>query len=406
MIFEENEENKIVNEEPLTDVNNDISTEGPTYPDSVPQVEEAPKEKQKKKKSKVRTTIEWVLTGIFAAFFVVFAVGQIDGMIHKKDHYGEMVRFGTSSFVVWTDSMEPVYMVNTAIINYLDNEETIVNRFNSSKSELYMLNNDKLYFNGTSWESYPGPTGDVEEGYKYIYYNNSVSHWNNPHLVYYCTTDSSIWPGEQMEKVSDNIYRLAIKSYFDRVIFTNGDYVDISFMHNEMYYPTVFADGTKPMNPLFGEYTEILPTGKIMTHRIVEIKNVNGVNYFITAGINPSSQRFGDKTQYQISTYSKMIGVVKISSPFIGQVFNFISSPWGLLIFLLVPALYLAVTSIIDILKALKDTDEGEVETASNSGVKRVESLDNLSASERERLKKEMLEEMLNNKKKKGDNNE
>ena len=46
------------------------------------------------------------------------------------------------------------------------------------------------------------------------------------------------------------------------------------------------------------------------------------------------------------------------------------------------------------------------METASNSGVKRVESLDNLSASERERLKKEMLEEMLNNKKKKGDNDE
>ena len=394
----EEKENREELEEPLPPQNDDISTEGPVYPDA--QVVDKPKEKEKRKKSKPRIIIEWILTGIFAAFFVVFAVGQIDGMIHKNDHFGEMVRFGTSSFVVWTDSMEPVYPVNTAIIDYLDKEEDIVNRFNASKSDLYTLDDNKLYFNGTTWESYPTTVEELT-GIKYIYYSNSVSHWSNPHLVYYCNSDASIWPGVAMENVGNGLYRLAIEKKFDRVIFTNGDYVDISFMHNQTFYSTAYQSGERPLNPLYSEYTEIIPTGRIMTHRIVEIKNTNGVNYFITAGINPSSERFGDKTQFQICTYNKMIGVVKISSPFIGQVFNFISSPWGLLIFLLVPALYLAVTSIIDILKALKDND-GETATSSettSSDTPKLSSLDNLSKEERERLKKEMLEEMINSKK-------
>ena len=386
-------------EEPLTAPVNDISGEGPTYPDTVPPSE--PKTKGKKKKSKPRVIIEWILTGIFAAFFVAFAVGQIDGMIHKKDHYGEMVRFGTSSFVVWTDSMEPIYPVNSAIIDYLDSEETIVNRFNASKSDLYTLDDNKLYFNGTTWESYPTTVEELTNK-KYIYYSNSVSHWNDPHLVYYCNSDASIWPGVQMENVGNGLYRLAIDKKFDRVIFTSGDFVDISFMHNQEYYSDVFKNGDRPLNPLYSEYSEIIPTGKIMTHRIVEIKNTNGVNYFITAGINPSSERFGDKTQFQICTYSKLIGVVKVASPFIGQVFNFISSPWGLLIFLLVPALYLAITSIIDILKALKDDGNGDdSDSGDNNGSNppKLDSLDSLSSEERERLKKEMLDEMLNSRK-------
>ena len=138
-----------------------------------------------------------------------------------------------------------------------------------------------------------------------------------------------------------------------------------------------------------------------MTHRIVEIKNTDGINYFLTAGINPSSERFGDKRQFQICTYNKIIGVVKVSSPFIGKIFDVISSAWGLLLFLLIPALYLAVTSIIDILKTLKENENGGEDASSSGGNSspRVESLDNLSNADRERLKKEMLDEMINKKK-------
>ena len=367
----------------------DITSGGPEYIDTV--VED--KKPEKKKKSKVRSTIEWIFTILFAILFVAFGAGQIDGMIHKNQHYGQMVRFGTSAFSVETDSMAPLYPVKTAIINYLDSEEAIVNRYNASKSDLYMLDDAKPYFNGTTWEEYTD-TVTPSEGNKFIYYNNSISGWNNPHLVSYSNTDSTIWPGLAMEKIKENIYRLEIKSGFDRVIFTSGDYIDISFFHNEYYASKVLVGGNKLLNPVFKR--EIDLTGEVMTHRLNEVKNVNGVNYFIFAGINPDSAKFGGKDQYQICTYEKIIGVVKVNSPFIGGVFKVISSAWGLLIFLLIPALYLAVTSVIDILKTLKENENSEEEQTSST---KVESLKELSKEDRERLKKEMLEEMLNSRK-------
>ena len=87
------------------------------------------KKKVKKPKSKVRKIIGWVLTGIFFAFFAVFAAGQIDGMIHKKDNYGQTISFGFGSFVILTDSMEPDYMTDSAIITYKEGLESVINRF-------------------------------------------------------------------------------------------------------------------------------------------------------------------------------------------------------------------------------------------------------------------------------------
>ena len=387
----EEKENLDQVEEPSQEVV-DMTTGGPEYHDY--QVEEP---KRKKEKSKVRSTIEWVFTILFAILFVAFGAAQLDGMIHKKEHNDEMVRFGTSAYSVLTDSMDPLYPVNTAIINFLDSEEEIVNRFNASKSELYMLDDEKPYFDGNQWKDYTD-TSTPEEGNKFIYYNNSVSHWENPHIVCYSVYKSTIWPGLEMEKVKENIYRIEVDAKFDRVIFTSGDYIDISFKHNAKYKSIVLADNRKLSNPVFR--TEIELTGEVMTHRLNEIVNVDGVNYFIMAGINPNSQKFGGQDQFQICTYKKIIGVVKVNSPFIGGVFKVISSGWGLLIFLLIPALYLAISSVIDILKALKDTEEGgEAETKSSGNSTKVESLDGLSAEDRERLKKEMLEEMLNSRK-------
>jgi hypothetical protein len=87
--------------------------------------------KVKKPKSKARKIIEWVLTGIFVALFAVIGIAQIDGLVHKKDHYNQTIRFGYGTFVVETDSMErdadrnKVYGVKSAIITYLDNADKI-----------------------------------------------------------------------------------------------------------------------------------------------------------------------------------------------------------------------------------------------------------------------------------------
>lgn len=391
MIDEEKNREEV--EETVSPKSVDITEGGPEYMDTV--VEEEPKKKGKKPKSKVRSVIEWTLTILFAVLFVAFGAGQIDGMIHKNEHYGQMIRFGTSAFTVLTDSMEPLYPTNTAIIDYRDSEEAIVERFNASKSDLYMLEENKPYFDGYTWKEYVD-TDTPSEGNKFIYYSNTVSGWGNPHIVCYSATDSTIWPGLEMSKLKENFYRIEVKSGFDRVIFTSGDYIDISFVHNEYYASKVLKDGNKLLNPVFKR--EIDLTGEVMTHRLNEVKNVDGVNYFIMAGINPESAKFGGKDQYQICTYNKVIGVVKINSPFIGGVFKVVSSGWGLLIFLLIPALYLAITSVIDILKTLKESEEGSDDDNSSHSTK-VESLDGLSAEDRERLKKEMLEEMLNSRK-------
>ena len=69
---------------------------------------EEEKKKEKKPKSKARKIIEWVLTGIFLVIFAIVGIAQIDGLVNKKKHYGQQIRFGYATFVVQTDSMVQV----------------------------------------------------------------------------------------------------------------------------------------------------------------------------------------------------------------------------------------------------------------------------------------------------------
>ncbi len=107
------------------------------------------KEKRvKKPKSKARKIIEWVLTGIFLALFAFVLAGQIDGMVHKKDHYNQQLRFGYGTFVVKTDSMEPKYMIGTALITYNEDADKIYERFQKGEEvditfvDVYNTNNE------------------------------------------------------------------------------------------------------------------------------------------------------------------------------------------------------------------------------------------------------------------------
>ena len=266
----------------------------------------------KKPKSKARKIIEWVLTGIFAALFIVIGIAQIDGMVHKKDHYNQVIRFGYGTFVVQTESMEPKYKVKTALVTYLDSPEAIMKRF---------------------------------------------------------------------EK---------------------GEEVDVTFFdaYNASNAYTLPSTVKNPDNSHLTDRTTA--TGLPMTHQLRDIKKGDdGHYYFITAGINTgvSSALDGEGyiKQYQVFTEKELLGRVVIGSAFLGAVFGFVSSPWGLLVLLLIPAFYLIITSVIDIFKAYKEPDEAtEPSSSEEKG-----SLD-LSEEDKKRLKEELLEEMLN--KKKGDN--
>ena len=273
-------------------------------------------EKAKKPKSKARKIIEWVLTGLFLAIFAVVGLAQIDGLVNKKNHYDQQIRFGYGTFVVQTDSMEPEYKVKTAIITYLEDADKIYKRFNEGKA-----------CDVTFFDAYTG----------------------------------------------ENEY-------------------------------------TKPL-----EHTELTRRTTVtqypMTHRVQEIhvneslKKGEGRYIFITAGINRRSEYLGWHEgdpdividQYQVFTEKELLGRVHVNSPFLGGVFGFVSSIWGLLILLLIPSFYLIITSVIDIFKAYKEPEE-VVEGAKPEGDNPKGEVE-LSKEDKKRLKEELLEEMLNKKK-------
>ena len=280
---------------------------------------EEEKKKEKKPKSKARKIIEWVLTGIFLVIFAIVGIAQIDGLVNKKKHYGQQIRFGYATFVVQTDSMVPKYKVKSAIITYLD---------------------------------------DAEKIYK--------------------------------DSQKPNVE------------------IDVTFF--DAY--TAETEYTKPMNhPDLRNRT--VATGVPMTHRIMEvhenpaIKKGEGRYTFITAGINTRSTNMGWKEgdpdltidQYQAFTEKELLGKVVVGSAFLGGVFGFVSSIWGLLILLLLPAFYLVITSVIDIFKAYKEPEEETAGGSSNKG-NGEKGVVELSEADKKRLKEEMLKEMMNKSKK------
>ena len=277
------------------------------------------KEKNAKKpKSKTRKIVEWVLTGVFLAIFAVLGLAQIDGLVNKKSHYNQQIRFGYGTFVVQTDSMEPEYPVHTAIITYLEDAEKINKRFQK------------------------GETVDVTFYYTSVADTEYTQPLNHPDLT---------------ERTNRTVSQ-------------------------DMQYP--------------------------MTHRVMEIhvnedvKKGEGRYTFITAGINTRSKNMGwhegdadlTITQYQAFTEKQLLGRVTLKSNFLGGVFRFVSSIWGLLILLLIPSFYLIITSVIDIFKAYKEPEE-----ISEGGEKAPKGEIELSEEDKKRLKEELLQEMMNKKK-------
>ena len=177
-------------------------------------------------------------------------------------------------------------------------------------------------------------------------------------------------------------------------------HIDITF-YNQL--PKISMSDLVIEDPEFQNEYKMVVTNKVVTHRIREVhffenkKMGEGRFVFICAGINKGAELY-DEGQYQVVTENEYLGVVKKSSKFLGKTFDFISSPFGLFIFLLIPAGYLVVTSSIDIVKALKqsENDNNNDGNTPSGGSK----LDNLSEADKERLKQEMINKMLNGDKK------
>ena len=275
----------------------------------------AKEKKEKKPKSKARKIIEWVLTGLFLVLFAIAGIAQIDGLVNKNKHYGQQIRLGYATFVVKTESMEPKYMVDSAIITYLEDADKIYERYQ---------NNEDV--DVTFYDVY---TAETE-------YTKPLNH---PELT----------------------------------MRTNpAEYPIITHRVKEIHVNNALAKGE-------GKYTFI----------------VAGIN----TGVGAATNANGEIYQYQVFTEKELLGRVVIGSAFLGGVFNFVSSIWGLLILLLIPSFYLIIVSVIDIFKAYKEPEE-QAATASGAPVASNPSITKeLSEEDKKRLKEELLQEMLGNKK-------
>lgn len=310
--------------------------------------------KAKKEKSKARKIVEWVLTGIVVALFALVAIAQVNGLMTKSENYNHSLPFGYGTFVVQTDSMLPDYEVNTAVITHKDDADSIY----------------KLYL---EYEEYNAP---IKEEYK--------------SKIESAATDSERFQiQEEMEKKTKNIDVTFADCYSD------------PDPKSHVPSDTYLTEETSNMSDTSGQPV-------VITHRLREIfvnENIEkgkGKYTFIVSGTNLSEHQSAAH-QYQSLSEKELLGVVKVNSAFLGGFFSFVTSIWGLLILLLIPALYLMVTSIIDIFKALKEPDEEEEKQTANGapiGDKPKDDADPLagiSEEDKERLKQEMLAQLLEN---------
>ena len=145
----------------------------------------------------------------------------------------------------------------------------------------------------------------------------------------------------------------------------------------------------------------------VFVHRVFKI-NLNsgkelgqGKYTFFVAGTNTAGDDWREG-QYQAFSEKELLGIVKLNSPVLGWVYRGISSIWGLLILLLLPATYLVIVSMKDIFAAMKEPGESKP-SSSNGGanlpgtpVDPNDPLAGLSEADRKRLQDELIQQMIN----------
>ncbi len=178
-----------------------------------------------------------------------------------------------------------------------------------------------------------------------------------------------------------------------------------------VFVETVKAEDIKVGDDLTFYYDQL---GMTITHRVSNIDNNNGIYTFTLHGINTHSTQCGSEDnpqdctdQTQVVTYDKVVGKVVGSSLAFGKFYSFMTTPWGLVIVLLIPGGYLIFVSIQTIVKTLKEKDDEEkLEVTDKDGNKVVidsnstkeDKYSSLSEEDKKRLKQDLLNEMLKNK--------
>lgn len=146
-------------------------------------------------------------------------------------------------------------------------------------------------------------------------------------------------------------------------------------------------------NYLFSGYEEEMS----VTHRLYDViynpsaTTLNDKYTFECHGINKDSTAYNDGKQ--TFNASSVVGRVHGVNGFLTVFYKCFTSVWGLLILILVPALYLIITSVIDIVGAFKEKEVPE--SGPTPPVKSDDVLNGLSPEDLERLKKDLLNELM-----------
>lgn len=188
------------------------------------------------------------------------------------------------------------------------------------------------------------------------------------------------------------------KAIFDA--YLGGETVDITFFNTGEYYEMPEGEGMEI-------YTECVTSPHtVFTHRLFYAKEYPNVEvgegryHFFVKGINSAGDDWKER-QYQVFTEKEILGRVLVNSNFLGWTFRVMSSPWGLLIFLLVPASYLVIVSVLDIFKAMKEPDEPTSGGGSGGSGSGEDPLAGLSEEQKSKLMDELLSDMMNEEAKK-----
>lgn len=142
-----------------------------------------------------------------------------------------------------------------------------------------------------------------------------------------------------------------------------------------------------------------------VTHRVSKVviredfEEGEGRFFFTTHGINTDSEQCatngGDCTsQTQSFDERKVIGRVQEVNGFLTVIYSVFTSTWGLLTLILIPAIYLIITSVIDIVKTMSEKEEAPA-SSDNTSLPKDDLLSQLSPKDLERLKKDLLNELL-----------
>ena len=232
-----------------------------------------------------------------------------------------------------------------------------------------------------------------------IFKKNTVPMMFNSIGTCYVLTDSMepVYP----QKTTIIVQNASAKELIER--YQKGETVDVTFQN---YNINPGPDSSIPEGK-----SQLIVTNMIMTHRMIGYYINDGVpegqgKYLIyAAGINDQSDT-GRLAQYQVLDERLLVGRVIGKSQFLGFMTGLITSVWGLLILLLIPSFYMIITSVLDIFKHYNEPDEevsgdvvstqdGEGSASPQDG----DVLAGISEKEKERLKQELLDEMLNGKK-------